>query len=83
MAAVELPTGTATHNRFGFPYLVSGADSLVLVSTSIPLPAVPTSVAPAVSTASAGGQTVVTVGRTLADDGMAAPAYSKRHLYRE
>ena len=83
LAAYELPRNSATANRFGFPYVVAGSGSHVLVSTTIPRPAVPTSAGTGLSTVSAGGQTVVTVSRTLSDDGMAETAYWKTHLYSE
>jgi type II secretory pathway pseudopilin PulG len=83
LTADELPANSATTNRFGFPYVVAAAGYQVVVSTSIPLPAIPTSAGTGLSTVSAGGQTVVTVTRTLTDDGVAQAVYSKRHLYRE
>ena len=83
LTAYELPANSATQNRFGFPYVVAGAGNQVLVSTNIPLPAVPTSAGTGLSAVSAGGQTVVTVTRTLTDDGMAEAIYWKKHLYSE
>lgn len=83
LTASEIPANSVTQNRFGFPYVVSGAGNLVLVSTNIPLPALPTSAGTGVSTVTAGGQTLVTVTRTLTDDGMAEVVYWKKHLHRE
>lgn len=83
LTAYELPRNSATANLFGSPYVVAGSGSYVVVSTNIPLPAVPTSAGTGLSTDSVGGQTVVTVTRTLSDDGMAETVYSKKHLYGE
>lgn len=83
LGASELPANSTTQNRFGFPYVVSGTGNLVLVSTNIPLSAVPTSAGTGLSTVTAGGQTIVTVTRTLTDDGVAEAVYWKKHLYQE
>ena len=83
LTAYELPTNSASTNRFGFPFVIAGAGSQVLVSTNIPLPAVPTTPGMEVSTVSAGGQTVITVARTLSDDGIAETVFSKKYLYLE
>jgi hypothetical protein len=83
LTAYELPRSLAPVNRFGFSYDIAGNGRHVAVTTHIPLPAVPTSAGTGVSTVSAGGETVVTVSRTLTDDGLATAVYSKKHLYGE
>lgn len=83
LTAYELPANSPSSNGFGLPYVISGVANHVLVSTNIPLPAVPTLAGTGLSTVVAGGQTVVTVTRTLSDDGIAEPIYWKKHLYVE
>lgn len=83
LTGYELPRNLRAVNRFGFSYDVTGDGSHVAVTTNIPLSAVPTVAGTGVSTVSAGSETVVTVTRTLTDDGLANAIYSKKHLYGE
>lgn len=81
LTARELPANTPSSNRFGFPYTVQGTGRHVVVQTTIPMPAVPSSPGTGVSTTSGPSQTVVTVTRSLTDEGTAAAAFWKKHLY--